>query len=430
MLTIIIIFHCTQNFSCPEEYPLLSSDNRECQILNEKNIQNIIDTLLNFEDDEEMMEDEEINNHNKMLENFESILTSDNYDLTNIDKGEEQILKAKKLIITITNLQNQKNNIKNNMSTIDLGECENLLRKYYNLTNNETIYMKKIDIIQDRMTAKKIKYNVYSKLSGKNLVKLNLTICENAKIYINIPIEINGNVDKLNTSSGYFNDICYATTSEDGTDISLQDRKKEYIDGDNIICQDDCEFSSYNSEYKSARCDCFAKEFNSSYIDMTIIKNKLFENFKDIKNLMNYNILICYKKLLPIKRLAYNVGCIIILFFIFFHIISFFLFYICQLKKIKKAIQNIIFALTNMSLIKNFNINTNRMKTKNITQRNNNINKSNNWINGKNKIEEQNQNKLTLNKNNFLDKNKNRKNAKKTTNIITENINSTNRSSF
>jgi len=83
-----------------------------------------------------------------------------------------------------------------------------------------------------------------------------------------------------------------------------------------------------------------------------------------------------------------------------------------------------------MSLIKNFNINTNRMKTKNITQRNNNINKSNNWINGKNKIEEQNQNKLTLNKNNFLDKNKNRENAKKTTNIITENINSTNRSSF
>ena len=127
------------------------------------------------------MEDEEINNYNKMLENFESILTSDNYDLTNIDKREEQILKAKKLIITITNLQNQKNNIKNNMSTIDLGECENLLRKYYNLTNNETIYMKKIDIIQDGMTAKKIKYNVYSKLSGKNLVKLNLTICENEK---------------------------------------------------------------------------------------------------------------------------------------------------------------------------------------------------------------------------------------------------------
>ena len=54
---------------------------------------------------------------------------------------------------------------------------------------------------------------------------MNLTICENTKISVNIPFEINGNKDKLNTSSGYFNDICYAATLDDGTDISLQDRK-------------------------------------------------------------------------------------------------------------------------------------------------------------------------------------------------------------
>ena len=34
-------------------------------------------------------------------------------------------------------------NIESNMSTIDLGDCEKLLRKHYNLTNNQTIYMKK-----------------------------------------------------------------------------------------------------------------------------------------------------------------------------------------------------------------------------------------------------------------------------------------------
>ena len=32
------------------------------------------------------------------------------------------------------------------MSTIDLGDCEDLLRIHYNLTDNQTIYMKKIDI--------------------------------------------------------------------------------------------------------------------------------------------------------------------------------------------------------------------------------------------------------------------------------------------
>ena len=143
------------------------------------------------------------------------------------------------MLITFTSTENQKNNIESNMSTIDLGDCEILLRQYYNLTNNQTIYLKKLDIIQDGIKAKKVEYNVYSKLFGNNLEKLNLTICENTKIFIHIPIEINGNVDKFNTSSGYFNDICYATTSDDGTDISLQDRKNEYINGDNIICQDD-----------------------------------------------------------------------------------------------------------------------------------------------------------------------------------------------
>ena len=41
------------------------------------------------------------------------------------------------------------------MSTIDLGDCEKLLRNFYNLTKNQTIYMKKIDIIQDGLKTKK-----------------------------------------------------------------------------------------------------------------------------------------------------------------------------------------------------------------------------------------------------------------------------------
>ena len=49
------------------------------------------------------------------------------------------------MLITFTNTENQKNNLESNMSTIDLGKCELLLRNYYNLTNNQTIYFKKID---------------------------------------------------------------------------------------------------------------------------------------------------------------------------------------------------------------------------------------------------------------------------------------------
>ena len=242
-------YHCTENSECPKEFPHLIEDKKECVLQDIKAIENFIADIFNYETNEtneELSKEEEINKYNQILDNIETIFTSDNYDLTNIDKGDDQVISANKMVITFTNTDNQKNNLENNMSTIDLGDCEELLRINYNLTN-KTIYLKKIDITQDGMTAKKVEYNLYSKISCNNLEKLNLTICEGTKISINIPIDINGNIDKLNISSRYFNDICYAATSDDGTDISLQDRKNEYIDGDNIICQDGCDFSSYNS---------------------------------------------------------------------------------------------------------------------------------------------------------------------------------------
>ena len=95
-------------------------------------------------------------------------------------------------------------------------------------------------------------------------------------VLINIPVEINGNIDKLNKSSGYLNDLCYVATSNDGTVISFKDRKKEYIEGDNIIFQDDCEFFDYDYKYKKAKCKCYSKDYNSSFVDMIINKTKLF----------------------------------------------------------------------------------------------------------------------------------------------------------
>ena len=104
------------------------------------------------------------------------------------------------MTITLTTVKNQKNNIIQNVTTIDLGECENLLRNYYNISNNITLYMKKIEVVQEGMKIPKIEYDVYCKLFGINVIKLNLTACENSKISILIPIEITESFDILNSS--------------------------------------------------------------------------------------------------------------------------------------------------------------------------------------------------------------------------------------
>ena len=58
---------------------------------------------------------------------------------------------------------------------------------------------------------------------------MNLSYCSQTKIDLSIPIIISENIDKINSSSGYYNDLCYKATSENGTYITLKDRQKEFI---------------------------------------------------------------------------------------------------------------------------------------------------------------------------------------------------------
>ena len=240
-----------------------------------------------------MSKEEEIEYYDNLLDTLEEGFT-DSFDTSNIDEGQDEVIKTEKVTVTFTTVENQKNDLNQNVTTIDLGDCENKLRNYYNLSSNETIYMKKIDAIQEGFNIPKVEYDVYSKLYGVSLIKLNLSVCENSKIIISIPINLIENVDIFNSSSGYYNDICYIATSEDGTDITLNDRKSNYINKNMSICQDGCEFSLYDKEKQKAGCSCNVKESSSTIADMKIDKDKLIKNFKDIKNIINLNILVCY----------------------------------------------------------------------------------------------------------------------------------------
>ena len=120
------------------------------------------------------------------------------------------------------------------MTIIDLGECEDTLRKLYNLSNNETIYIKMLEIFQEGMRIPKVEYDIYSKLGGENLNKFDINSCQNNKIFLLIPVNNIDNLDKLNTESDYYNNFCYVATSDSGTDITLNDRKmnillKQYV---------------------------------------------------------------------------------------------------------------------------------------------------------------------------------------------------------
>ena len=99
------------------------------------------------------------------------------------------------------------------------------------------------------MKISKIEYDLYSRINGSKLEKLNKTLCKH-EVSFYIPIILNEDIDKLNSSSGYYNDICYTEVSEKGTYISLNDRKKQFIEKNKTVCQENCDFYIIMKVYK------------------------------------------------------------------------------------------------------------------------------------------------------------------------------------
>ena len=324
-----------------------------------------INSILNYNEKKE----DDINIHDFILKNIENDFTSKDYNTSKLDNDENEIYVYEKMTITLTTTKIQENIRNMNITTIDLGECEDLLKDKYNISRNEKLYIKKIDIIQEGMKIPKIEFDVYYKLNGINLEKLDLSICEDTKILFSIPIIISENLDVLNSSSGYYNDICYITTSDNGTDIPLKDRQKEYIEGNKTVCQDDCDFVEYDEINKKALCSCKAKESSETFDLMNINKTKLYKNFIDIKNILNIKIMTCYKVLFDIKGIVKNIAFFLIIPFIIFHFIIIIIFYYNQKKLLEKKIEDISFCLSNLELIENFQ---KENTTKNNTKQENN----------------------------------------------------------
>ena len=267
---------------CNEQNPFALIETQECVNFCDINLffKKLCIYKYNMEVEENIEEEnknQEIKMQNKILENLEKGLTSEIYNISNIENGNDEVIKIGKLAITLTTIENQKKQNQENINTtlIDLGNCENLLREAYNLSDEQKIYMKKLDIDQEGYKIPYIKYDIYSKLNGNNLVKLNLTACKYTKVDIIIPLDISENLDKLNISSGYFNDICYKSKSNSGSDIILKDRREEFIEKNMTVCQDGCDFSYYNTIYKKVQCICEVKETSDNYTDMNIDAKKL-----------------------------------------------------------------------------------------------------------------------------------------------------------
>jgi hypothetical protein len=316
---------------------------------------------------------EEILNNlcNKSIDN-EKINDIYNYlqdDLVKNGYEKQMEIYTENTLFQITTLEDQKRNENKEISTIDLGDCELKLKKANQISEEEELIILKVDIKEGASTY--VQYEVYDPVS---LEKLNLTICKENSISIDLPVTLDEDINLLFNSldnfgyslydlnDSFYNDICTKYTSVDNTDLTLTDRKIEIYDktANLSFCQTGCIFQSYNSTNKKAKCNCQVETQSIDKLlnNITFIRNAIMENFYiTIKN-SNIKVLKCYKLLFDIDNIIYNLGCIIMSIIYFLLIILLFVYLFISKKDINYFIQLILVKkkeeLNNNSRDKNF----------------------------------------------------------------------------
>ena len=321
---------------CPEEYKFLIPQKRKCIkncIFDDvykyeyNNKCDKIENLINYLNTTSKMNDSQIEENILRCKELILNMNSENI-ISEIKDGQDIIIKMYKTIISLTSTENQNINKNKNITRIDLGECENILKGEYNIPNNESLLIYKVDILKETMKIPRIEYEIYYPLNGSKLEKLDLNKCPNMKIDINVPIIINEkDIDKHNISSNYYNDICYRTTSEHGADITLNDRKNIYIDNDMNACEENCKFEKYDKELNKSLCSCDIKTNFNLFSEVRKNSTLLLIGFKDLKSKINLKILKCYHIIFNNNGLAKNIGSFITFSVMLFQIIGIIIFY-------------------------------------------------------------------------------------------------------
>ena len=95
---------------------------------------------------------------------------------------------------------------------------------------------------------------------------------------------------------------------------------------------------------------------------MNINKTKLYENFVDIKNIANVNILGCYKTLFSKKGIRTNIALFTIIPILIFHFVCIILFYTFQKNVINNKIKDISYGINNWDMVENYEKEQRRIK--------------------------------------------------------------------
>ena len=266
--------------------------------------------------------------------------------LYNRKNGKSQIcIGNENIIFQITNSKNELELLNGdfvnnrNISILDLGKCETILKEKYNINEKDSLIFIKRENTNLKASEKNIQYLVYHPY---NFSKLNLSYCDENTINLYVKTELSGETYEIYKdlkSLGYnmfdimdpfYQDICTPYQYLNQTDIILSDRINYIYNNKDSQCQPNCQFSSYlsNSLYLNCTCEVIMEE----EVNNKFSGKKVYESFYDVLKYSNYKIMKCYKLVFNMTSLTKNLGSIFI-------IILFLIYLLCLITYMIKGIK-------------------------------------------------------------------------------------------
>jgi hypothetical protein len=129
-------------------------------------------------------------------------------------------------------------------------------------------------------------------------------------------VTVNG-YNPFDVNSPFYNDICTAFTNENGNDVLLDDRRKDYFDENVNLCESGCKFIGYNTSTNMYTCICNIKaipgadagEYTGDYVT-----NEMPKGFRDmISKRSNIEVFKCASQVFSSKGQKKNFGSYILL---------------------------------------------------------------------------------------------------------------------
>ena len=128
------------------------------------------------------------------------------YDLMKqkISADANELIETENVIFQISTLEVQKNSNNPNVSSIDLGECEDRLKEQEGLSESDELIVIKTDIKSEDLSSTYVQYEIYNPIY---LTKISLEVCENISISVSVPVNLDESIKSNYYSLSRFGDL-------------------------------------------------------------------------------------------------------------------------------------------------------------------------------------------------------------------------------